>query len=366
MIDPPRPDPAGAVSPALDPLTVTPRVDPRGDPPRVDPPELIAFAEHQELKGLAPSTIAMRARVLRRFADWLGARALREASVADLRAFVASRRPHLAASSQVTEINYLQAFYGALLELGWIEDNPALGLKSWRPSSPRRPLSLLGVRALLIEARRTPEAGHTSPSPRPSPFREALALRDRACLELLFATGLRASELCAAQVVDLDLEQASLWVRRAKRGPCRRLPLPGPAVAALREYVEEARGVLLGEREESGALFVTREGKPLERGTLYAAVKRIAARAKVAAYPHVFRRTLATELARSGVSLPVIQKILGHAQLATTSDYVAVSVDDMRLALDELDRQVLRGHAGACFDEGVQRRLFCGWQALAA
>ena len=182
----------------------------------------------------------------------------------------------------------------------------------------------------------------------------------------MFATGARRSELCAARVVDLDLEQGSFWVRRAKRGAPRRLPLPAPTVAALREYVEDGRLVLRGQREEPGALLLTREGRPFTRTqTLRDLVKRVAARVEVEAFPHVFRRTLATELARAGVELPVIQKVLGHARPSTTLDYVAVSLEDMRVALDELDIALPRSPGAAVFDN-LQRRLFQGWQVVAA
>lgn len=320
-----------------------------------DPPELVAYAERQRLQGLAPSTIAMRERVLRQFAAWFG-RPLREAKPSELRAFVAERRPHLSNASQVTEINYLQAFYGALVELGLVEQSPARGLRSWRPLTSRKPIGLLGVRALLLEASRSRGA---------EPVHEALAERNRAVLELLFATGMRASEVCAARVVDLDLVDGSILVRRVKRGPGRRLPLPAPAVAALRAYLSRAGATLCGERADPGALFLTREGAALERGTLYVMVKAVARRAAVKAHPHLFRRTLATELARTGVSLPAIQKVLGHAHLSTTGDYVEVSVDEMRQALEQLDRQLPRSHPGEN-PGAVQCRLFAGWGTSAA
>jgi site-specific recombinase XerD len=250
----------------------------------------------------------------------------------------------------VTEINYLQAFYAALLELGLVETNPAAGLKSWRPHSPRRPITLLGVRALLLEAAR-PQG--------PSPERAAIALRNRGGLELLFATGMRASEVCAAQVVDLDLEDGSILVRRAKRGPGRRLPIPGPTIAALRAYLAEGRGILRRERADPGALFLTKHGTPLTCESLLALVKAIAKRAGVrVAFPHLFRRTLATELARVGVSLPVIQKVLGHAHLSTTGDYVEVSLDVMRAALDDLARQIPESQSGPSVPPNLQRSLF--------
>ena len=86
----------------------------------------------------------------------------------------------------------------------------------------------------------------------------------------------------------------------------------------------------------------------------------------MAVFPHLFRRTLATEMAANGVSLPSIQKVLGHASLSMTSDYVAVRTEHMRGALETLVQQRPRSHAEWRVGRGVQRRLFRGPQVPAA
>ena len=152
-----------------------------------------------------------------------------------------------------------------------------------------------------------------------------------------------------------------LRLRRKKR-----LPLPQPTVAALRRYVDEGRPVLLGAGEDPGSLFLTRFGGALDRVSLRLLVQRVGERAGVAVFPHLFRRTLATELAYRKVSLPAIQKILGHASLSVTSEYVSVGDEQMRDALEEsVGRRPERPEA---LPDRVhlQRRLFGGWQASAA
>lgn len=320
-------------------------------------PELDAFVEYQQVRNLSPVTIELRSRAIRHFAAWLG-RPLALASVADLRAYVAGRRDEIANSSQASEISYLKAFYSGLVELGLVDTNPADGIHSWKPVSNRQPLSLLCVRALLLEARRV--RGTLTPR------RKALAQRDRAALELLFATGMRASEVVATQVVDLDLEQGLVLVRRAKAGTSRRLPLPEPAVEALRSYVEEGRAVLLKTRTDPGSLLLGATGRALEQPGLGYMVKRVAKRCDTHAFPHLFRRTIATELARAGVSLPSIQKVLGHSSMSITSEYVTVHVDQMRSALEAVvsDRPACR--PGAVKPLELQRRLFTACEVPAA
>ncbi len=336
------------------------QTEPQTQPILADPPELLAYSEHQRLRNLSPVTIGARARVVRLLAAWLEGRSLSSAKLSDLRAFVASRRDQIASASQASEISYLKAFYAGLFELGLIETNPAVGLRSWRAHSTRRPISLLCVRALLLEASRT--------RGEPSARKLAAAQLDRACLELLFATGMRASEIVATRVVDLDLEEALVLVRRAKGGPSRRLPLPGPTIDALRAYLACGRGVLLGDKGDPGSLFLNRDGGELSQPCLGLLVGRVARRCEVRAHPHVFRRTLATELVRAGVSLPAVQKVLGHAQLTMTADYVDVRLDQMRVGLEAFARARPRSQAGAggsLVSVSVQSRLFARAQLLA-
>ena len=322
-----------------------------------DPPELAPFVEQQRLRNLAVSTINGRIRSVRRLAQWLG-KPLREASLHDLRRFVGRGREGRAPATQFGEASNLRSFYAALVELGQLQDSPAQGLEVRNVPSPRRPLSLERVQQLLAEASRVQGA--------PTPQARAVALRDRAVFELLFATGMRLSEVVAVEVVDLDLGDASVLVRRAKRGPSRRLPLPSSAVERLRGYLAEGRSVLLGPGGDVGALFLNKYGGRLQGWTVQIMVREVSSRCGAATYPHALRRTLATQLARGGVSLPVIQEVLGHADLSTTALYVQVEVQDMRGPLELLDRQRRENHPVSAIRVDVQCRLFNDWQGSAA
>lgn len=333
-----------------------------------DPPELVAYVEHQRLRNLAPRT------TLRRLANWLE-RPLSEATPADLRAFLARPPRPIARVTHMGHVSILKAFYAALAELGWVEVSPALGLRCERVHSSRRPLSSERVRELLGEASQVRGVAGRGPTR----WEFAVAQRDRACLELLFGSGMRASEVAATRVVDLDLEEGSVLVRRAKRGKPRRIPLPEPAVRALRSYVEEGRAALVTgvDRAKSGCsprdegrLFLGARGRPFTRAGVLQLVRRVSGRCGTKTYPHALRRTLATELVRFGASLPAVQELLGHAHLTTTAEYVEVSLPDMREALDAFDRRPPASHNvsgdGLALLHKLQSQLFTEWQFSAA
>ena len=146
-----------------------------------------------------------------------------------------------------------------------------------------------------------------------------LGRRDRAMLELLYATGLRVSELVGLQLRDLHFEAG--FVRVLGKGSKERVvPIGGPAVEALREYLES-------ERPAGGThVFVGRAGAAMNRITLWKIVKRGAKTAGVGAnvYPHALRHSFATRLVENGADLRYVQEMLGHATIATTQVYTHV------------------------------------------
>ncbi|MEZ6189558.1 MAG: tyrosine-type recombinase/integrase [Planctomycetota bacterium] len=323
-----------------------------------DPPELLALVEHQRLKNLAPATIHARVKLLRQLAAWLGeGSSLSAVRRGDLRRFLGRDRGggQVKRATYFGEVSHLRVAYAALRELGVVAVSPATGLRVERVPSSRQPLRLESVEDVLSSAGtlHLPE----------TPKRVAKTLRDRALLELVFATGMRLSELGAVRLTDVDLQGASVLVRRAKRGESRRLPLTPACVEALKRYLEAARPLLvqISEHAGDGALFVSTHGRGLTASGVHKVVIAAAKRCGVRGYPHVFRRTLATELARAGASLPAIQVLLGHAHLSTTGDYVGISVHDMRPALDLLDSQRPPGHSATKLSGNstkLQRQLF--------
>jgi len=175
----------------------------------------------------------------------------------------------------------------------------------------------------------------------------AIALRNRALLELLYSLGLRASEVVGLRLLDLDLVGRSIFARRAKGGRGAALPLPEGLVPHLERYVSEARPELLevGDKAE-GILLVNERGRALHKRDVGRTVKKVAERAGIDAHPHALRRSVATHLVRDGASLLAVQELLGHKRLDTTQRYVGVEVEALRQAVAALGRRMGAGLLG--------------------
>ncbi|MGC9467217.1 MAG: site-specific tyrosine recombinase XerD [Anaerolineae bacterium] len=169
----------------------------------------------------------------------------------------------------------------------------------------------------------------------------ALALRDRAILELLYATGMRASEIIGVRIGDIDLG-ARLVRCFGKRRKERIVPLYEGAVRALQHYLEEGRPFLLRDSAER-TLFLNNLGNPLTRQGLWLLVQHYAEAAALPAWvtPHTLRHTFATHLLEGGAELREVQQLLGHASITTTQIYTEVS---SRRRRDVYDRAHPRAH----------------------
>ena len=156
----------------------------------------------------------------------------------------------------------------------------------------------------------------------------ALDRRDLAVLELLYAAGLRVSELCGLDRGDIDLRGRTVTVL-GKGGKQRRVPIHDAAVAALRAWLEDGRDDMAGPPE---AAFVNQRGARLGPRD----VRRILDRRSASpTHPHALRHTYATHLLDGGADLRVVQELLGHASLATTQVYTHVSKERLRSVYGE-------------------------------
>jgi site-specific recombinase XerD len=294
---------------------------------------LAIFHEARTVQGCLPSTLATDARLIRAAFAKLG-KPPAEVEANDLQRYVAQRAQRVRGTTLNRELPALRAFFRVLANRGARAGDLAQWLRP-RRASPRPPLLLSQEDVTRLLA----VAAMPDPKIRRSPeIRAALALRNRACLEILYGLGLRASEVAAIQVIDLDLISGDLLVRRAKRGENRRLPLPRAAVPHLTQYLLEGRPVLTLGGKGVGAFLVTLRGTATSGGSVLAIVKSVAARAGVAAHPHAFRRSLATQVVLCGASLPAVQILLGHASLSATQTYVSLDRDELRRAVEVLDR----------------------------
>ena len=279
------------------------------------------FCDHLWLEdGLAKNTLEAYRRDLALFGDWLArerARGLLEAREEDLSAYFAFRYTgaRLRASSQARLHSSLKRFFQYALRERRVNADPTLKLDT--PKKPQRfPKSLTeaDVEALL--------AAPDVESP--------LGLRDRAMLEMLYATGLRVSELVALKLIEISQDMGV--VRVFGKGSKERLvPMGEEASAWLTRYLKEARPRLLA-RAQSDAAFVTTRGGAMTRQAFWYLIKKHA-RAAVPGKPlspHTLRHAFATHLLNHGADLRVVQMLLGHADISTTQIYTHVARERLK------------------------------------
>jgi len=263
--------------------------------------------------GLAKNTLQSYRRDLEQLASHLKDKELRSTVEADLFGFLAARRGR--ASSAARMLSSLKRFFQWCLRERLVAADPTLKLDPPK-RAPRFPkvLSESDVEALLA----APDAG------------TALGFRDRTMLEVLYASGLRVSELVNLKTFEVNLEAGV--VRILGKGSKERLvPLGEEAVDWIRRYQAEWRPVLLG-RRQSEALFVTARGTAMTRQAFWLNVKRYGERALPGKplSPHVLRHAFATHLINHGADLRVVQMLLGHADISTTQIYTHVARERLK------------------------------------
>ncbi|MFZ2052872.1 MAG: site-specific tyrosine recombinase XerD [Candidatus Aminicenantales bacterium] len=268
-------------------------------------------------KGLSRNTILSYGRDLRKFFLFLE-REKKDWARADentLSLFVHRQsQAGLQARSLARLISALKSFYRFLLLDGFVAKDPTANL-----SSPKTWLSL--PKFLTVD-----EAVHLVLQP---DERNLHGLRDRAILEVLYATGLRVSELIQLRPGDINLDDGYL-ICRGKGGKERVVPLGKAAAALTRRYIQEARPQL--QRKPVEALFLTRLGDPFTRQGVWKMLREYARKAGLGARvsPHILRHSFATHLLERGADLRSVQLMLGHSQITTTQIYTHVSRDRLR------------------------------------
>ncbi|CAA9317654.1 MAG: Site-specific tyrosine recombinase XerD [uncultured Nocardioidaceae bacterium] len=283
-------------------------------------------------RGLADNTLKSYRRDLRRYLDFLagsGVRDLSEVSEATVTRFLVHLRegdadhPPLSAASAGRTVVAVRGFHRFAVRDGLVGADPAAAV---RPPAPAKrlpkALPLSDIERLLAAA----GAAGT-----------ALALRDRALLELLYASGARISEAVGLDVDDLDLvsdERTGAVLLRGKGSKERVVPFGGPAREALEAYLVRGRPHLasVGAGDTRGAVFLNARGGRLSRQSAWTVLDRAAARAGVTAEvsPHTLRHSFATHLLDGGADVRTVQELLGHASVTTTQVYTLVTVDSLR------------------------------------
>lgn len=233
-------------------------------------------------------------------------------------------RDHLAGSSVARHLATIKVFCRWLLARGFIEEDPSEALD--RPTRWKKLPGVLSPREIkrLLEAP-SPTADGARLSPRAAvEVKMNLHLRDRALLELIYASGLRASESCDLALSDI-LETLGVLRVTGKGNKQRLVPMGEPAQGALREYLRHCRPVLCRPGKDKGRVLLSRTGRPLERVAVWQIVKRHALAAGLRdVHPHTLRHSFATHLLIGGADLRVVQELLGHADISTTQIYTHV------------------------------------------
>lgn len=265
---------------------------------------------------LAVNTIAAYRRDLARFSGWLAGRFPAKLTVRDLSNYMGwLQTQKLAPPSIARHMVAVKLFFRYLQLEGIVRDNPA---------------ELLGTQKTW---QRVPEVMSPAIVDRllaaPQPY-DAFWRRDRALLELLYATGCRASEVSNLKLADLHLGER-YCLAHGKGNKDRIAPLGSAAVTAIREYLATERSKLAKGRSEAPWVLLSRGGKRLRREAIWELVKRYVRRIGASAdiSPHTLRHSFATHLLAGGADLRQVQELLGHASIATTQIYT--HVDQSRL-----------------------------------
>jgi integrase/recombinase XerD len=268
--------------------------------------------------GLSANTLAAYRRDLQAYADWLARdtrRALDASTETDLRGYIAARHLGSKASSANRRLTVFKRYFRWALREHLVSADPTLRLLAARqPMRSPKVLSEAQVEALL----QAPDV-HTP-----------LGLRDRTMIELMYASGLRVSELVTLKSVHLGLNEGVLRVT-GKGAKERLVPFGAEAHDWLRRYLADARAAIL-QGQQSDALFVTARGGPMTRQMFWILLKKHALNAGVTVplSPHTLRHAFATHLLNHGADLRAVQLLLGHADISTTTIYTHVARERLR------------------------------------
>ena len=288
-----------------------------------------AYLRHISIeRGLSEHTVAAYRRDLAGYIAWLTERGIRDSSevtVVLVTAFAAERaaaEPPPAASSLARLQSSVRGLHRFLAREGIETDDPTGRLRP--PKAARRlpkALTIDQVERLLDAA--GPQGGELEAT-------ELIGLRDRALLELLYATGARVSEVVQLDVD--DLAHGDVVRVRGKGSKERIIPVGSYARSAIDAYLTRSRPELSRRGHATPRLFLGARGAPLSRQSAWLVIQHAAERAKLTAHvsPHTLRHSFATHLLQGGADVRVVQELLGHASVATTQIYTHVSVDALR------------------------------------
>jgi len=280
-------------------------------------------------RGLAKNTLLAYKRDLKLYSDFLETRevvdltSITESQVRDFAQYLVITKG-LVATSVARVLAAVRGFHKFLVLENQIEHDVTAAVKP--PKSPRRLPKAISV----AEIEKLLKAAGPDPDETSALAGDLIRVRDRAILELLYATGARVSELVNIDIDDLiDPEIIRLFGKGSKE---RLVPVGKYAQAALQSYLIRVRPDLVALSKGTPALFLNQRGTRLSRQSVWQIISDAAEAAKIEreVSPHTFRHSFATHLLEGGADVRVVQELLGHASVATTQIYTLVTVDALR------------------------------------
>ena len=261
-----------------------------------------------EEKKASPNTLSSYLRDVRQYLDWLGEKGISptQAVHADVEAYTRSMTARGKSAATVTRSQAsLKSFYSWMMEIGQISENPARGLSQTKVERKLPHILTSREVELFLE--------------QPDPT-DAKGCRDKAMLELLYATGIRVSELIGLNLDNINLSAG--FIRCANRGKERIIPLYQAAVRALQNYLDRVRPQMV-EHPDEKALFVNMSGERMSRQGFWKIIKHYQEKAGIQKdiTPHTLRHSFAAHLLENGADLHSIQEMLGHADISSTQIY---------------------------------------------
>ena len=280
--------------------------------------QIDSFIDHLWLEdGLSKNTLESYRADLSQFNTWLikNTTQLLEATQADIQQYLAVKFPQSKPRSISRLIASMRRFYRYALRENLIQQDPTLQIESPKlPRSLPKSLNEQEVEDLL-----------NAPN-----INQAIGLRDRAMLELLYASGLRVSELVTVKVNEVSTQDGVVRVT-GKGSKTRLVPMGEEAADWIDQYLKQARPDILQKRL-SDAMFVTTRASAMTRQAFWYLIKRYALLAGITKHmsPHVLRHAFATHLLNHGADLRVVQMLLGHADISTTQIYTHVARERLK------------------------------------
>ena len=285
------------------------------------------YLEHLGTRGYRPMGIATAQRYIRDFIGWCQERGVNHPSQVSRQVVERYQRwlyhyrkkdgTPLSIAGQRCKLVPLRGYFRWLTRQGEIPANPAADMEL-----PRKLKRLPRVVLTELEAERVMAAVDGS---------SIIGMRDRAMLELLYATGMRRTEIARLQVGDVEPERGVVLIREGKGGKDRLLPIGERALYWLTQYLEQARPQIAWNADDK-TLFLGREGKPLSPVWLSTVIAKRVDAAKIGKRGgcHLWRHTMATLMLEGGADIRFIQAMLGHAEISTTQIYTQVAIRQLQ------------------------------------